>query len=99
MPDGWAVDMRTCVADCNSAGMCNTDYLIIPNANSNGESSIGTFHRFCGEEFNVFPTIESIPIVSCSTPFQIFFHSSADGNQGSDRGFALNYRQIPCGAD
>lgn len=95
-PDGWALSDRICTADCNTAATCNTDYVRIPNASANGERGSATFDRFCGQELNVFATVENIPVVSCSMPFRIYFHSIQNGNQGNDRGFALNYRQIPC---
>jgi hypothetical protein len=75
------------------------DYLIIPNASENGSRGSMTYTRFCGPELNLFATLENEPVVSCSNPFRLFFHSIPTGNQGNDRGFALNYRQIPCGAN
>jgi hypothetical protein len=92
--DGWEIDDRVCPAECNSAATCSNDFLIIPNAGSNGQ--VVTFTRFCGDELNTFATIENHPVVSCSHPFILYFHSIQNGNRGNDRGFALTYRQLPC---
>ncbi len=109
--DGWALDDRICAAECNNAATCTNDFLIIPNAGSNGEVTFTRWvnftmnnpvtkffdcFRFCGNELNTFATIENHPVVSCSHPFILYFHTITNGNRGNDRGFALEYRQIPC---
>ena len=96
-PHGWDVTSATCIADCNTAATCAADYLLIPNASADGNQP--TFGRFCGNVLNVYATIVDHPIVSCSNPFELFFHTMAAGSTGNNRGFALNYRQIPCGAN
>ena len=93
-PDGWEVNSSTCAANCNTAATCNSDYVIIPNANINGRGT--TLTRFCGDELSIFATVVTTPVVSCSNPFRLYFHSIPDGNQGNDRGFSLIYRQLPC---
>ncbi|XP_023328971.1 uncharacterized protein LOC111701784 isoform X2 [Eurytemora carolleeae] len=98
-PDGYDLNGVTCASDCNTAQTCRTDgtdHLLIPQANEDGKDPT-SYTRFCGTLTNVFSVATSQhPLVTCSVPFNLHFHSAMSGNSGNTRGFNLKYVQLPC---
>jgi len=84
---------------------CSTDYLLIPCATNvlnrfiNSDSSVCAM-RMCGGVFNsINAQVNSLPVYSSSTPYQLRYHTNdkeaSDGDQGN-LGFCLQYQQSAC---
>merc|ERR1712004_172028 len=85
------------IADMTSSG----DYITIESSGAQcGETSLS---RYCGYKLNpVYEQIESVPVCDCTSPFTVGVHFDAFPEASSaiagnpNRGFCLDYLQIPC---
>lgn len=67
---------------------CTSDFVVIPDPFYPNGTMVGS-DRFCGQQF---PTVESF-----SKPFVLTVVTNGDEvNDTQNRGFSLNYRQVPC---
>ncbi|RZC37486.1 uncharacterized protein BDFB_014442, partial [Asbolus verrucosus] len=94
----FTVSGDTATQEASTAGLpggsvigtnCTTDFVVIPNPSYPNGTAVGA-DRFCG---NQLPTV-----TSSSKPFVLTVVTDGDDmTDAANRGFSLNYRQLPCG--
>ncbi|CAH1113111.1 unnamed protein product [Psylliodes chrysocephalus] len=89
------------VGSTGNSNFCQSDYLIIPMASNVGRAATGpsaTVDRICGGILAADVSFMPTTVRSNVRPFNMYFH--ADGmeapNDVDNRGFCLNYIQVPC---
>jgi len=77
---------------------CSSDYLLLPGGHCKNNRNINNSDRFCGNALGVDGM--KLPVISYSKPFLFRVKSDADEISSStdymNRGFHLNYHQLPC---